>query len=636
MADDLINPAELIMATMKGIANAINKQSIEKWVADLMKKDPNTPNRQTAVRDSAFEKLVNTKAATNGVISGLAGLAPGLFSIPAEAGKLAAEWAMKAQIAYSVACLYGRKPSNSDTFMVDLFALTAGLDLVKDSASEVGFPIPWEQLIEAAEKVIKTVFNNPMVQKKLCEKLGEKMVKRMAAVGVAYGSAKAAKEVAEKFVAPLNAFKDGIVASMDIQKFGTDARNYYFKLPNPFGIYVSARFGAALDFASSGEVKVRPRFPHPDGLFTGDIRQGVELGKGKYERDKGAITFSTVSWEKSMYNAPRPVAKYPNENWDFINVEPNLSNKVCNLNIDGEEHFYGRDTINGKWERVDPPRVNLTIRFEANGGTPGPANKVLTSGSSYGGLPGVTKAGFDFGGWWTSADGGTKVESSSKVDDSHTLYARWNLKNVKVNFSANGGTPNPQPRDVSYGSAYGSLPSVSRDKFTFDGWFTSGGKQITDNTIMTEGSNHTLTARWTAVPQASTSTSAPSSSSSSRPSASYGIGETGPGGGIVFATGRECTYRDIGGGKLNYEQASKAPKNFNEGGKSDWRLPTKQELIQIYENLYKKGKGNFQSDSYVSGTVASGFVYAHNFASDTRNDKGDMNSPRYVRAVRNF
>jgi uncharacterized repeat protein (TIGR02543 family) len=88
------------------------------------------------------------------------------------------------------------------------------------------------------------------------------------------------------------------------------------------------------------------------------------------------------------------------------------------------------------------------------------------------------------------------------VTDHCTLYARWTVKNIRVSFNAAGGTPTPPFRDIPFGSAYGGLPSVSRDKFTFGGWFNSRGEQVNNGTAVTDPNNHTLSARWTAIPQA--------------------------------------------------------------------------------------------------------------------------------------
>ena len=70
-----------------------------------------------------------------------------------------------------------------------------------------------------------------------------------------------------------------------------------------------------------------------------------------------------------------------------------------------------------------------------------------------------------------------------------------------MTFDANGGsTPVPTSKVVTYGAAYGTLATTSRTGYTFAGWFTaaSGGTQVTAATVVSDASNHTLYAQWTA------------------------------------------------------------------------------------------------------------------------------------------
>ena len=57
-------------------------------------------------------------------------------------------------------------------------------------------------------------------------------------------------------------------------------------------------------------------------------------------------------------------------------------------------------------------------------------------------------------------------------------------------------------KTVTYGEAYGTLPTPTRIGYTFAGWYTasSGGTQVTESTKVTNSSNHTLYAQWTKVP----------------------------------------------------------------------------------------------------------------------------------------
>ena len=52
---------------------------------------------------------------------------------------------------------------------------------------------------------------------------------------------------------------------------------------------------------------------------------------------------------------------------------------------------------------------------------------------------------------------------------------------------------------VTNGQPYGTLPTPSKDGYTFDGWYTkeSGGNRITTSTIVNLTSNQTLYAHWT-------------------------------------------------------------------------------------------------------------------------------------------
>ena len=72
-----------------------------------------------------------------------------------------------------------------------------------------------------------------------------------------------------------------------------------------------------------------------------------------------------------------------------------------------------------------------------------------------------------------------------------------------VTFNSNGGSATvPTTKQVIFAATYGSLPSTSRPGFTFTGWFTAptGGSLVTAETIVTNSADHTLHARWNALP----------------------------------------------------------------------------------------------------------------------------------------
>ena len=140
------------------------------------------------------------------------------------------------------------------------------------------------------------------------------------------------------------------------------------------------------------------------------------------------------------------------------------------------------------------------VSFNANGGTVTPDTMTLTHGDVYGKLPTPTRDGYTFAGWFTDPNGGAKVEQGDVVTASHTLYAHWTAKTCTVTFNANGGTVTPAEQTVTYGSTYGELPTLTREGYTFAGWFTKkdGGTQVTKETVVTTVADHTLYAHWTA------------------------------------------------------------------------------------------------------------------------------------------
>lgn len=84
-----------------------------------------------------------------------------------------------------------------------------------------------------------------------------------------------------------------------------------------------------------------------------------------------------------------------------------------------------------------------------------------------------------------------------------TVTAKMPVPEVfDVSFDLNGaeGTA-PATRQVEEGAAYGELPEVSREGYTFDGWYKTAdcsGEAVTAEDTVSE--EHTLYAKWTYIP----------------------------------------------------------------------------------------------------------------------------------------
>lgn len=127
---------------------------------------------------------------------------------------------------------------------------------------------------------------------------------------------------------------------------------------------------------------------------------------------------------------------------------------------------------------------------------------VWTGGSTK--LVSASRTGYNFAGWYDAASGGTKVgnaDASYTPGSAKTVYAHWTAKKFTVTFNKNGGsTPNPATKSVTYNSTYGTLPTITRDGYQFEGWYTSasGGTKVTSSTKVTITADQTLYAHWTA------------------------------------------------------------------------------------------------------------------------------------------
>jgi uncharacterized repeat protein (TIGR02543 family) len=106
----------------------------------------------------------------------------------------------------------------------------------------------------------------------------------------------------------------------------------------------------------------------------------------------------------------------------------------------------GNRTLHAKWTAND-----YYVTYDAQGGTVSPAGKTVTYGQTYGALPTPSRAGYNFGGWYTQANGaGTHITSASVVGTAaaHKLYAKWT---AAVKYTITTTVSN-----TSYGSAKGA------------------------------------------------------------------------------------------------------------------------------------------------------------------------------------
>lgn len=221
---------------------------------------------------------------------------------------------------------------------------------------------------------------------------------------------------------------------------------------------------------------------------------------------KLAQRYAHVGWQDAGGVSPTSISlkwSDPGDTVDF-NATPFLQAGISSLVI----MYETEPDYNSAWIAFTSADLIITtnevdtytVTFNANGGTTPTASKTVTYGSTYGTLPTPTRDGYTFAGWFTAKSGGTQVKASTAVSitANQTLYAHWTAKTYTVTFDANGGTVSPTTQTVTYGSAYGTLPTPTRTGGTFGGWMLNG-KLVTATTVCSTASSHTLTAYWSSI-----------------------------------------------------------------------------------------------------------------------------------------
>lgn len=146
---------------------------------------------------------------------------------------------------------------------------------------------------------------------------------------------------------------------------------------------------------------------------------------------------------------------------------------------------------------------NYAVTYNANGGsaTISPQKKrtdvdIRLSST----IP--VKTGFVFLGWASSPDAETPQYQPGDLytaNESICLYAVWHAGEYTVVFNANSGTCAESSRQVTFGTAYGTLPVPEMTGYSFNGWYTSltgGDKVYAQDNYLIPG-NSVLFAHWT-------------------------------------------------------------------------------------------------------------------------------------------
>ena len=147
------------------------------------------------------------------------------------------------------------------------------------------------------------------------------------------------------------------------------------------------------------------------------------------------------------------------------------------------------------WEII-PYKLNYVL----NGGTlPADAKKTYTVAEVVT-LPAPKREHYDFAGWFTANEGGTKYMENVFYYETgdKTLYARWIPKTYHLSFETNGGSEIKGSFPFTYGEPIEIDKRTYRTNYDFEGWFVDEGltKPYDKNTSGSIGGDLTLYAKW--------------------------------------------------------------------------------------------------------------------------------------------
>lgn len=171
-----------------------------------------------------------------------------------------------------------------------------------------------------------------------------------------------------------------------------------------------------------------------------------------------------------------------------------LDEKIVKITVNTRTRKITAELVGEEGDK--PSSDNVTITFDANGGTVSPSKKTIKKGESYGSLPTPVRNGYTFNGWFTEKSDGEQETDSSIVTNSHTLYAHWTAKKYTITFNTNGGsTIDEMEVDYNTNIAISNLPQTTKANYTFAGWYSAlnGGTKYTTLTVK---SDVTLYAHW--------------------------------------------------------------------------------------------------------------------------------------------
>ena len=243
------------------------------------------------------------------------------------------------------------------------------------------------------------------------------------------------------------------------------------------------------------------------------------------------VTFSTmggtptIPTQKVPYNGKVTDPKQPTrEGYRFTGW---YTDTACTQKYDFNTIVTRNMSLFAGWEEIKPTPISYTVKFDSDGGTTYPDQKVESGDTAtYPGTP--VKEGYTFVQWFLN---GEPYDFDTPVTGDITLEAVWKANKVTHTVTFDTGTGTPSTVTVEDGHTVDKPADPEREGYTFNGWMLDGNPY--DFTQKVTG-DLTLTASWTPLPVIHTVTVDPNNG---QPASEYKVQD-----GSVFAQPITPTY----------------------------------------------------------------------------------------------
>ena len=141
-----------------------------------------------------------------------------------------------------------------------------------------------------------------------------------------------------------------------------------------------------------------------------------------------------------------------------------------------------------------------TVNFDSQGGSSVPNQTVTDQDTATKPAPDPTRDGYTFTGWYTDPETMQPFDFSTPITGNKTLYAGWTKNPWTVSFNSQGGSSVPNQIVNDEDTASKPSPDLTRDGYTFNGWYTDADATQPFDFSTPITSDTTLYAGWTKNP----------------------------------------------------------------------------------------------------------------------------------------